>query len=65
MVGTGYVLATLYRAVPDAPSRGEPTEVTRDLSLWAGQTVRLRFPVGENQAPLRAGVDDIKFEPIR
>jgi hypothetical protein len=38
--------------------------VTVDLSKWEGQTVRLRFAVGQNQAPLRAGVDAIRFEKL-
>jgi hypothetical protein len=38
--------------------------VTFDLTPWAGQTVRLRLTSADNQGPLRAGVDDIKFERI-
>ena len=45
-------------------ARRLPTDVTVDLSRWEGQTIRLRFAVGENLAPLRAGVDNIRFERI-
>ena len=45
-------------------SRGAPSSATIDRSKWEGQTVRLRFAVGQNQAPLRAGVDAIRFEKL-
>jgi hypothetical protein len=35
-----------------------------DLSSWAGQTLRLRLTSADNQGPLRAGVDNIRFERI-
>ena len=63
-VARDHVLATIFEAKPGDPPRRQPTEVTFDLSPWNGQTVRLRLAVGENQAPLRAGVDDIRFERI-
>jgi hypothetical protein len=59
-----HVLATIFRAKPDDPIRREPTVVTFDLSPWAGQTVRLRLAGADDQGPLRAGVDDIRFERI-
>jgi hypothetical protein len=58
------VLATLFQSRPDDPARRPPSEMTFDLSPWKGQTVRLRFAVAENMAPLRAGVDDVRFERI-
>ncbi len=64
-VAREHVLATIFEAKPGDPARRLPTEVTFDLSLWEGQTVRLRLAVGENQAPLRAGVDNIRFERLR
>ncbi len=60
----GELLATIFQGRPGDPSRQQPTEVTFDLSPWAGQTVRLRFASADNQGPLRAGVDDIRFERI-
>ena len=37
---------------------------TVDVSPWAGQTVRLRLAVPTTQAPLRVGVDNIRFQPV-
>jgi hypothetical protein len=59
------VLTTIFMTKPGDPARLDPTEMTIDLSRWEGQTVRLRFAVGQNQAPLRAGVDAIRFEKLR
>jgi retinol-binding protein 3 len=58
------VLATILMTKPGDSARLDPTEMTIDLSKWEGQTVRLRFAVGQNQAPLRAGVDAIRFEKL-
>jgi Zn-dependent protease with chaperone function len=58
------VVATILMTKPADSSRLDPTEMTIDLSKWEGQTVRLRFAVGQNQAPLRAGVDAIRFEKL-
>jgi RNA polymerase sigma factor (sigma-70 family) len=57
------VLATIYRA-PLGGQRQDPTPITFDLSPWRGQTVRLRLAVTDNRAPVRAGVDDVRFERI-
>jgi hypothetical protein len=59
-----HVLATIFTTSPGGPLRLDPDEVTLDLSPWENQTVRLRFSVGENRAPLRAGIDDIRFERL-
>ena len=59
-----HVLATLFESKPGDPSRLAPAELTLDLTPWNGQVVRLRLAVGENQAPLHAGVDDIRFSRI-
>ena len=59
------VLATIFKTRPGDPARQERTPVSFDLSPWAGQTVRLRLAVADSQGPLRAGVDDIRFVPIR
>jgi hypothetical protein len=63
-IAKGELLATIFQGRPGDPSRQQPTEVTFDLSQWAGQTVRLRLASADNQGPLRAGVDDIRFERI-
>jgi retinol-binding protein 3 len=60
----GELLAAIYQGRSGDPSRQQPTKVTFDLSPWAGQTVRLRLASADNQGPLRAGVDDIRFERI-
>jgi D-alanyl-D-alanine carboxypeptidase len=58
------VLVNVFRTSPGDPAVREPTAVSVDVSRWAGQTVRLRLAVTDNRSPLRAGVDDIRFEPI-
>jgi hypothetical protein len=58
------ILATIFRAQPDAPARREPADIVIDLSPWSGRTVRLRVAVADNQGPLRAGIDHIRFEPV-
>jgi hypothetical protein len=60
----GHLLATIFQGKPGDPLSRSPTPVTFDLTPWAGQTVRLRLTSADNQGPLRAGVDDIKFERI-
>ena len=60
----GDVLVNIFRTSPGDPDRLEPTAVEVDLSRWAGKTVRLRLAGADNSGPLRAGADDISFEPI-
>jgi D-alanyl-D-alanine carboxypeptidase len=63
-VATGDVLVSVFHTSPgDAASR-QPTDVSFDVSRWAGQRVRLRLAQTDNQGPLRAGVDNIRFEPL-
>lgn len=62
-VAEGDVLLNVFRTSPGDPVSLEPTAVSVDLSAWAGQTVRLRLAQADNQGPLRAGVDEIRFEP--
>jgi D-alanyl-D-alanine carboxypeptidase len=63
-VARGDVLANVFATSAGDPDRREPSTVSVDLSRWAGRTVRLRLAVTDNGGPLRAGVDDIRFEPI-
>jgi CubicO group peptidase (beta-lactamase class C family) len=63
-VADGDVLVTVFHTSPGDPITLPPTEVTVDVSPWAGQTVRLRLAQADNQGPLRAGVDAIRFLPI-
>jgi CubicO group peptidase (beta-lactamase class C family) len=58
------VLVNVFSTSAGDPDRREPSGVSVDLSRWAGETVRLRLASTDNQGPLRAGVDDIRFEPI-
>jgi CubicO group peptidase (beta-lactamase class C family) len=63
-VSHGDVLVNVFKTSAGDPDHREPTTVSVDLSRWAGQTVRLRLAGTDNTGPLRAGVDDIRFEPI-
>ena len=63
-VAKGDVLVNIFKTAPGDPDRREPRAVGVDVSRWAGQTVRLRLAATDNSGPLRAGVDDIRFEPI-
>jgi hypothetical protein len=56
--------ATVFETQPDAPARRGPTAIRYDLSPWAGQTVRLRIATADNQAPMRAGIDNARLIPI-
>ena len=58
------VLANVFRTAPGDPGLHHPFAVKVDVSRLAGLTVRLRLAVAENQAPLLAGVDDIRFVRI-
>ena len=57
------VLVNVFHTSPGDPVRRQPTEVRMDVSAWGGQTVRLRLAETDNQGPLGAGVDNIRFEP--
>ena len=63
-IAKGELLATIFQGRPGDPARKEPTEMTFDLSPWAGRTVRLRLTSADNQGPVRAGVDNIRFERV-
>jgi D-alanyl-D-alanine carboxypeptidase len=63
-VAQGDVLVNVFETSASEPYSREPTAVKVDVSPWAGETVRLRLAVTDNQGPLRVGVDDIRFEPI-
>jgi D-alanyl-D-alanine carboxypeptidase len=58
------VRGTVFETRPDAPGRRGPTAIRHDLSPWAGQTIRLRIATAANQAPMRAGVDNVRLVPI-
>jgi D-alanyl-D-alanine carboxypeptidase len=58
------VLVNVFHTSPDDPARRQPTEVSLDVSAWAGQTVRLRLAGADNQGPLRVGVDNVRLRRI-
>lgn len=58
------VRATVFDVRPSDPARRSPMPIRYDLSPWAGQTVRLRVAAVGNQAPLRAGIDNVRLIPI-
>ena len=58
------VLVNVFKTSAGDPDRRKPSGVSADLSRWAGETVRVRLAATDNRGPLRAGVDDIRFEPI-
>jgi hypothetical protein len=59
-----HVLVTIFQTAPGDRAKLRPHEVTVDLSRWAGQSVRLRIAQVDNRGPLRAGVDNIRLEPV-
>jgi CubicO group peptidase (beta-lactamase class C family) len=63
-VAKGDVLVNVFHTSPGDPARRQPTEVSLDVSAWAGQGVRLRLATTDNQGPLRVGVDNIGFQRI-
>jgi D-alanyl-D-alanine carboxypeptidase len=63
-VAEGDVLVNLFHTSPGDAAFRQPTDVSVDVSAWAGRTVRLRLAGADNQGPLRAGVDNIRFERI-
>jgi D-alanyl-D-alanine carboxypeptidase len=58
------VLVNVFGTSSDDPARRQPTDVSMDVSAWAGQTVRLRLASTDNGGPLRVGVDNIRFRHI-
>jgi CubicO group peptidase (beta-lactamase class C family) len=56
------VLLPVFGTEPSDPMALEPTEVSVDVSQLTRRTVRLRIAQVDNQGPMSAGVDDIRFE---
>ena len=59
-VGSGVLLNVYQTKVGDPPVSGYGI-VTANLSMFAGQTVRLRFAVVDNDEVLNAGIDNLQF----
>ena len=58
------IKANVFHTSPGDPAERAPSDVTADLSSLNGQTVKLRLVTADNSGPLRAGVDNIRLEPI-
>lgn len=56
------VLLNVYQSEPGDPAVEPPTEVSVDLSAFAGQTVRLRFAAAVGEDYLNVGVDCVAVE---
>ena len=61
-VADGDVLLDVFATEPGDPLSLEPTEVAIDVAEITGRTVRLRIAEVDNQGPMSAGVDNIRFE---
>jgi hypothetical protein len=61
--GTPHQLVNVFHTAESDPAVLEPTEIAIDVSEHAGKTVRVRLAEVGNQAPIRASVDNIRFEP--
>jgi hypothetical protein len=61
-VSSGDVLRRLFGTTPISPGTLAPTQLTTNLSPYAGQTVRLRFAVAVTEQTLNAGVDAVSVK---
>jgi hypothetical protein len=57
-------LLNVFTTTPDSAPRLDPREVAVDLSAWEEQTVRLRVSAAQSEGPMRAGIDEIRFERL-
>lgn len=62
-IAPGDILLTLFRTKAGGPDKMPPTQLTADLSAFAGQTVRLRIAVAAHEEVLNAGIDDVAITP--
>ncbi len=58
-VASGDVLLNLFRTPPGSPPNLYYTRITKDLSAFSGQAVRLRFAVAVNAFFFHGSVDDV------
>jgi hypothetical protein len=58
------VLLNVFRTQAGDPQTLAPTEMTADLTPFAGQTVRLRFAETDNNGVLNASTDDVRIETV-
>ncbi len=55
------ILATVFATKEGSPESMAPAQFTTDLTPFAGQTVRLRFAMTDNEFFFNAGVDNISI----
>lgn len=55
------ILATVFATREGSPESMAPAQFTTDLTPFAGQTVRLRFAMTDNQFFFNAGVDNVSI----
>jgi hypothetical protein len=58
---SGDILATLYASRDGDPEEMAPTQLSADLSAFAGQTVKIRVSAVAGDGQLNVGVDDVKI----
>lgn len=56
------ILASVSQTQPGDPGTQAPTEISADLSAFAGQTVRLRVAEVDNANFFSAAIDDVRVE---
>ena len=62
LTGPNDVLLSVFQTQAGSPNTLAPTELDADLSAFAGQTVRLRIAVVDNQNYLNASVDAVSIQ---
>jgi hypothetical protein len=60
-VAASDILKSVYQTEPGDAADLAPTQVTVDLSAFAGQTVRLRFAASDSESYLNVGVDCVSL----
>ncbi|MGN6203108.1 MAG: hypothetical protein ACTHNY_11980 [Solirubrobacterales bacterium] len=63
-ISSSDILATLFATKAGDPQELGPTNLSADLSAFAGQTIRLRLAEVDNQAPFFAGVDSVSISSV-
>jgi len=63
-VAPGDVLENLLLTEPGDPAIVLPTVATFNISAFAGQTIRLRFALANNEFFMNMGVDNVSILPV-
>lgn len=56
------ILASVYQSHAGDPLTQTPSQITADLSAFAGQTVRIRIAEVDNQSNFSAALDDVRID---